>query len=79
VNAELGPSAVASTRTSMGGEDFAWFGEHAPVTMARLGTHSEALSTVRDLHQGNFDIDERALGIGVRVLTSTVLAALART
>jgi amidohydrolase len=77
VNAELGPSAVASTRTSMGGEDFAWFGEHAPVTMARLGTHSEALSTVRDLHQGNFDIDERALGIGVRVLTSTVLAALA--
>ena len=79
VNAELGPSAVASTRTSMGGEDFAWFGEHALVTMARLGTHSEALSTVRDLHQGNFDIDERALGIGVRVLTSTVLAALART
>jgi amidohydrolase len=76
VSAELGPSAVASTRTSMGGEDFAWFGEHAPVTMARLGTHSEALSTVRDLHQGNFDIDERALGMGVRVLTSTVLAAL---
>ena len=77
VSAELGPSAVASTRTSMGGEDFAWFGEHAPLTMARLGTHSEALSTVRDLHQGNFDIDERALDVGVRVLTSTVLAALA--
>lgn len=76
VSAELGLSAIASTRTSMGGEDFAWFGEHVPVTMARLGTHSEALSTVRDLHQGNFDIDERALGIGVRVLTSTVLAAL---
>ena len=77
ITGELGPAAVASTRTSMGGEDFAWFGEHAPVTMARLGTHSEALSTVRDLHQGNFDIDERALALGVRVLTSTVLAALA--
>ena len=73
---ELGASAVADTRASMGGEDFAWFGEYAPVTMARLGTHSDALSTVRDLHQGTFDIDERALGLGVRVLVSTVLQAL---
>ncbi len=79
ITTELGPPAVADTRTSMGGEDFAWVGEHVPVTMARLGTHSNALSTVRDLHQGNFDIDERALGIGVRVLVSTVLATLAGT
>src|SRR5690606_29556486 len=71
IAAELGENAITGTRTSMGGEDFAWYGEHVPVTMARLGVHGEHLSTVRDLHQGNFDIDERALGIGVRVLVST--------
>lgn len=73
---EFGSDAVTTTRTSMGGEDFAWYGEHVPVMMARLGTHSEALSTVRDLHQGSFDIDERAIGIGVRVLVSTAMVAL---
>jgi amidohydrolase len=73
---ELGSDAVTTTRTSMGGEDFAWYGEHAPVMMARLGTHSDQLATVRDLHQGNFDIDERAIDLGVRVLVSTALVAL---
>lgn len=76
VGAELGEQAVVGTRTSMGGEDFAWYGEHVPVAMARLGTHSEHLDTVRDLHQGNFDIDERALGVGVRMLVRTALTAL---
>jgi amidohydrolase len=73
---ELGSEAVTTTRTSMGGEDFAWYGEHMPVMMARLGTHSDALSTVRDLHQGNFDIDERAIDVGVRIMVSTALVAL---
>ena len=76
VATELGSDAVTTTRTSMGGEDFAWYGEHVPVMMARLGTHSEALSTVRDLHQGTFDIDERAIDLGVRILVSTALVAL---
>lgn len=74
--AELGEGAITGTRTSMGGEDYAWYGEHVPVTMARLGVYGEQVSTVRDLHQGNFDIDESALEVGVRVLVSTALAAL---
>lgn len=73
---DLGEGAIAGTRTSMGGEDFAWYGEHVPVTMARLGVYGEQVSTVRDLHQGNFDIDERAIGVGVRVLVGSALAAL---
>lgn len=74
VTAELGDEAVARTNTSMGGEDFAWYGEHAPVAMARLGVH--AGEATHDLHQGNFDIDERAIGVGVRVLVRTALDAL---
>jgi amidohydrolase len=31
----------------------------------------------RDLHQGTFDLDERALLVGVRVMVHTALAALA--
>nr|WP_281352244.1 amidohydrolase [Phytoactinopolyspora alkaliphila] len=71
---ELGADAVARTNTSMGGEDFAWYGEHAPMAMARLGVHGGG--TMHDIHQGSFDIDERALGIGVRVLARTALDAL---
>ncbi|NDL57515.1 amidohydrolase [Phytoactinopolyspora mesophila] len=74
ISAELGPESVARTNTSMGGEDFAWYGEHVPLAMARLGVHHG--DVMHDIHQGSFDIDERALGIGVRVLTRAVLDAL---
>jgi len=40
-------------------------------------TMRAAIATVRDLHQGKFDIDERAIGIGVRMLVSTALVAFA--
>ena len=29
-----------------------------------------------DLHAGSFDVDERAIDVGVRVLVATALAAL---
>jgi amidohydrolase len=29
-----------------------------------------------DLHQGSFDVDERCIGIGVRLLVATALEAL---
>lgn len=76
VTAELGADALTSTRTSMGGEDFSWYGERIPIAMARLGVHGAGLTTMRDLHQGTFDIDERALGVGVRILVRTALGAL---
>ncbi|NEE02928.1 amidohydrolase [Phytoactinopolyspora halotolerans] len=75
VTSELGADAVARTNTSMGGEDFAWYGEHAPLAMARLGVHSDG--EMHDIHQGSFDIDERALGVGVQTLTRTALNACA--
>ncbi|PSK99105.1 amidohydrolase [Haloactinopolyspora alba] len=76
ISAELGERAITGTQTSMGGEDFAWYGERVPLAMARLGVHGNTLGTMRDLHQGNFDLDEQALGHGVRALVGTALAAL---
>ncbi len=71
--AALGEGAVAEAPMSMGGEDFAYYLEQVPGAMARLGVGRPGERL--DIHQGNFDIDERALGHGVRVMTHTVLAA----
>jgi amidohydrolase len=72
--AALGPESVVDTSQSMGGEDFSWYLEHVPGAMARLGVgrKGEAL----DLHQGSFDVDERAIGYGVRLLVHTTLRSL---
>jgi amidohydrolase len=70
----IGPDALADTMQSGGGEDFSWYLEEVPGAMARLGVwsgHGEQL----DLHQPTFDIDERALAVGVRVLSNIVLQA----
>jgi amidohydrolase len=71
----LGPDAACSTDQSSGGEDFAWYLEHVPGAMARIGVWP-GHGPMRDLHQPTFDLDERALPFGVRVLTQAALAAL---
>ncbi len=70
----LGPDALADTPQSGGGEDFSWYLEEAPGAMARLGVWSGTGEQL-DLHQPTFDIDERALAVGVRTLTNIVLQA----
>jgi amidohydrolase len=72
----LGPDAVAETEQSLGGEDFAWYLGHVPGALARLGVRGPMEQGVRDLHQGGFDVDERAIGVGVRLLAGTVVTAL---
>jgi amidohydrolase len=59
----------------MGGEDFAWYLETVPGALARLGVRRPG-STAFDLHQGTFDIDERALDVGVRYTTAVAVEAL---
>jgi amidohydrolase len=67
----LGPDALAGTRQSGGGEDFSWYLEEVPGAMARLGVWS-GHGPQLDLHQPTFDLDERALGIGVRLMVNIV-------
>ncbi len=68
---EVGPDALADTQQSGGGEDFSWYLEEVPGAMARLGVWGGEGPQL-DLHQPNFDLDERALGIGVRVLVNVI-------
>jgi amidohydrolase len=75
IAAALGADAATSTEQSSGGEDFAWYLQHVPGSMCRLGVWSGE-GTQHDLHQPTFDLDERALLLGVRVMVHTALAAL---
>ncbi|WP_026919562.1 amidohydrolase [Gordonia shandongensis] len=68
----IGPAAAVDTPQSPGGEDFAWYLESVPGAMARLGVWS-GVGPRCDLHAPDFDIDERALGIGVATLAGAVL------
>jgi amidohydrolase len=68
----LGPEAPAPTEQSLGGEDFAWYAQAVPGAMARLGTRTPS-GTTYDLHQGDLVVDERAVGVGARLLAGVVL------
>jgi amidohydrolase len=72
----LGADAVVPTPQSLGAEDFAWYLTSVPGALARLGTRTPGAPVVRDLHQPTFDVDERAIGTGVRVMAATALTAL---
>jgi amidohydrolase len=76
IAAALGADAVAVTEQTSGGEDFGWYLEHVPGSMARLGVWSGE-GPQCDLHQPTFQLDERALPLGVRVMVHTALTALA--
>jgi amidohydrolase len=76
VRSALGSGSAVPTAQSLGGEDFAWYLDHVPGSMARLGVKPPGQEHAHDLHQGSFDVDEEALPVAVRVLVATALAAL---
>ncbi|GAA5212902.1 MULTISPECIES: M20 family metallopeptidase [Streptomyces] len=71
--ARRGTDSVETTEQSLGGEDFSWYLEHVPGAMARLGVRPPGERTVRDLHQGDFDVDEHAITVGVEMFTAAAL------
>jgi amidohydrolase len=74
--ARRGADSVEGTEQSLGGEDFSWYLEHVPGAMARLGVRTPGERTVRDLHQGDFDVDEHAITVGVELFTAAALIDL---
>ncbi|RPF35820.1 amidohydrolase [Streptomyces sp. TLI_185] len=73
MTARRGAHSVEDTDQSLGGEDFSWYLEHVPGSMARLGVRTPGERTVRDLHQGDFDADESAITVGVELFTAAAL------
>jgi amidohydrolase len=63
--------SVVTVEQSWGGDDFAWFTRQIPGTYVRLGVRTPGGPTL-DLHAGHFDVDERAIELGVRLLVAAV-------
>jgi amidohydrolase len=72
----LGTDAVVPAPQSLGGEDFAWYLESIPGALARLGTRKPGSGEDLDIHQPTFDVDERAIGVGIRLMAATALTAI---
>nr|WP_286981836.1 M20 family metallopeptidase [Corynebacterium sp. UBA5992] len=67
----IDPQAVVQAPQSSGGEDFSWYLEHVPGSMARLGCWSGE-DEQHDLHMGDFIVDERAIGVGIKLFGAVV-------
>jgi amidohydrolase len=70
MTARRGADSVENTEQSLGGEDFSWYLEQVPGAMARLGVRRPGDRRTRDLHQGDFDVDEHAITVGVELFTA---------
>lgn len=64
-------NAVIQAPQSSGGEDFGWYLEHVPGAMARLGCWS-GRGDKHDLHRDDLIVDERCLGVGVKLFAGIV-------
>ncbi|MFF7812052.1 amidohydrolase [Streptomyces sp. NPDC007945] len=73
MTARRGHDSVEDTEQSLGGEDFSWYLEHVPGAMARLGVRTPGDPRVRDLHAGDFDVDERSIQTAVELFTAAAL------
>ena len=76
VIAQFGAEAIRELPIpSMGGEDFAFYLEHVPGAMVRIGSASGP-ETRYPLHHARFDIDETALSHAARLMSEVLLRDL---
>lgn len=68
---DLDPHALREAPQSSGGEDFSWYTEHVPGSMARLGSWT-GKGVRPDLHQPDIVFDERCIAVGVRLFAGVV-------
>jgi amidohydrolase len=69
----LGANAAYMARPRMGAEDFAYFCQKWPGAMAGLGCHDPSRGFEFALHSSHFDMDERVLDVGVRLMSHALV------
>lgn len=78
VGAELlGKKNVLPHPTSMGAEDFSYYLRHAPGCYLRLGVGQEGRPR-HGLHNPNFDFNDKAIPVGVAMMSAIAMEFLAR-
>jgi amidohydrolase len=73
----LGPENVTYLRPKMGGEDFGLFTQQVPGAFMRLGCANAERGITHKGHSPYFDVDERALPIGVEIMAAAIRTYLA--
>lgn len=68
----LGARGVQMELPSMGAEDFGYFLEKRPGVLVRIGSRDPEQPFRYGLHSPHFDMDERALDVGVRLFTQVL-------
>lgn len=76
VERTFGPDTLIPMRPTMGGEDFSAYQQKAPGVFAFVGAGSTTGAPDYPHHHPRFDIDERALDIGLRYLAAAVFDLL---
>ncbi len=69
----LGEGRVLPLLPSPGGEDFAYYEQEKPGLLFGLGCRNDEKGFNRPAHTADWDIDERALSVGVRLFVQFVL------
>ncbi|MBV9149805.1 MAG: M20/M25/M40 family metallo-hydrolase, partial [Candidatus Eremiobacteraeota bacterium] len=74
VASALGEDRVLDIEPLTGSEDFSFFAQRVPACFFALGSQGGP-TTANAHHSSTFDIDERALEVGVQMMTSLALDA----
>jgi len=69
-----GAKVVTLDAPTMGGEDFAFYGQHVPACFFFLGLKPDGVERMPGLHQPDFDFNDDALPMGVRLMVALATA-----
>jgi len=64
-DAYVGEGNVLETELRMGAEDFGYYTQQVPGCFFRLGVRNEGLGVMHNVHTPRFNIDERAIQVGI--------------
>lgn len=70
----LGEGNVVDLPLRLTGEDFAYFSQKIPATFIRIGVRNEEAGIVYPVHNKRFNIDEKAIEVGMQTLLSLILS-----
>ena len=73
-SSHLGEQNVVDLPIRMTGEDFSFFSHQVPSCFFRLGVRNESEGIVHGVHHSKFNIDEKAIKIGMQSFISIILA-----
>ena len=73
----LGESNVVDKPPVLAAEDFAYYGQHVPACFYFLGVANAGKGITSGVHTATFNIDERALDIGMTCMAWNALQTLA--